>query len=55
VGEKLVNILIVFLQYALLPITYPIHLIQMRKLNKRIEVEYAERKRIQERNARLNR
>ena len=54
-GEKLVNILIVFLQYALLPITYPMHLIQMRKLDKRIEAERVERKRIQERNARLNR
>lgn len=53
--DKVINIVIVFLQYALLPITYPIHLFQMRELNKRIKAEYAERKRIQERNAHLNR
>lgn len=53
--ERIIDKLIVFLQYALLPITYPIYLIQMRKLDKRIEAERAERKRIQERNARLNR
>lgn len=53
--DKVLNVIIVFLQYALLPITYPIHLIQMRELNKRIEAEHVERKRIQERNARLNR
>lgn len=53
--DKVLNVIIVFLQYALLPITYPIHLIQMRELNKRIEAADAERKRIQDKNARLNR
>jgi len=55
VWDKVLNVIIVFLQYALLPITYPIHLIQMKKLDKRIEAECAERKRIEERNNRLNR
>jgi len=55
VWDKVLNVFIVFLQYALLPITYPMYLIQMRELNKRIEADDAERKRIQDRNARLNR
>ena len=53
--DKVLNAIIVFLQYALLPITYPMYLIQMRRIDKRIEAERAERKRIQENNKRLGR
>lgn len=52
--NKIENVIVVFLQYLFLPITYPIYIIQMRQLDKKIEAESAERKRIQERNARLN-
>jgi len=55
VSERIIDIIIKILQYALLPITYPIYLIQMRKLDRRIDAERAERKRIQENNKRLGR
>lgn len=36
--------------YALVPITYPIHLYQMRKLDKKLEEERKELERIKEKN-----
>ena len=41
---------LIIIAYALVPITYPIHLYQMRKLDKKLEEERKELERIKEKN-----
>tara|TARA_B100002019_G_C20972091_1_gene451616 strand:- start:113 stop:292 length:180 start_codon:yes stop_codon:yes gene_type:complete len=46
----ILNKTLTIIAYALSPITYPIHLYQMRKLDKKLEDERRELERIKERN-----
>lgn len=48
--DRIADKIILLIAYALSPITYPIHLYQMRKLDKKLENERKELERIRERN-----
>ena len=50
VGNKINNAMIKVIQYALSPITFPIHVYQMKKLDKKIKSEMIELEKIKKKN-----
>jgi hypothetical protein len=49
-GNKLTDTITTIIAYALSPITYPIHVYQMRQLDKKLKQEKLEREKIKQKN-----
>lgn len=49
-GSKVTDKIITIIAYALSPITYPIHIYQMKQLDKKLERERIEREKIRQKN-----